>query len=176
MTFQEHLEWASRVVAGWPAWKRNVLGGRQPYYRIEWKDKRGWITRYAQMYLTLEQAANAARVRSLLPEHKDDTMFVYNPVEELVATYYRGQGMAVNDGLGLSHISPNGAIPGTWQYAAEAWVRDQGLQIPTMKHPRMYQGMLDDFQESGAYDLWAEQKASTDSRQLSGCSSNAGPG
>lgn len=25
--FVEHLEWASRVVSGWPAWKRTVLGG-----------------------------------------------------------------------------------------------------------------------------------------------------
>lgn len=157
MTFQEHLEWASRAVARWPEWKQRLLGGRQPYYRIEWKDTRGRITRYTQMYLTLDQAANAARVRSLLPEHEDDTMFVYNPVEELVATYYRGQGMAVNDGLGLSHISPNGAVPGTWQYAAEAWVRDQGLTIPTKKQPHMYQGMLDDFQESGAYDAWIDR-------------------
>lgn len=157
MTLKEHREWASGAIARWPAWRRNLVRGPAPYYRIEWKDKRGWITRFAQGYVSLEQAANVAKARSLMDEHKDDTMFVYNPVEDLVATYYRGQGMAINDGLGLSHISPYGAIPGTWQYAAEAWVRDQGLKIPTKKHPHMYQGMLDDFQESGAYEEWAEK-------------------
>lgn len=25
--FAEHLEWASKIVAGWPDWKRSVLGG-----------------------------------------------------------------------------------------------------------------------------------------------------
>lgn len=34
-----------------------------------------------------------------------------------------------------------------------AWLRNQGFKIPTKKQPRMYQGMLDDFQESGAYDV-----------------------
>jgi hypothetical protein len=27
--FIAHLEWASREVAAWPAWKRNALGGRR---------------------------------------------------------------------------------------------------------------------------------------------------
>jgi hypothetical protein len=27
VTFEEHLEWASHIVATWPEWKQNVLGG-----------------------------------------------------------------------------------------------------------------------------------------------------
>lgn len=157
MTLEEHREWASGAIARWPAWKRNVFCGPAPYYRIQWKDKQGRITRFSQVYVALEQAANVAKARSLMHEHLDDTMFVYNPIEDLVATYHRGSGMVVDDGLGLSHISPNGATPGTWQYAAETWLRNQGFKIPTKKQPRMYRGMLDDFQESGAYDEWADR-------------------
>lgn len=33
--FIAHLEWAEQVVAGWPAWKRNVLGGPRPMFPID---------------------------------------------------------------------------------------------------------------------------------------------
>ncbi len=51
----------------------------------------------------------------------------------------------------MSHVSPNGAEPGSFAYAAEAWLLSQGMSIPDeQKLPHMYRGMLDDFSESDA--------------------------
>lgn len=49
------------------------------------------------------------------------------------------------------HVSPNGAEPDSFVYAAEAWAIHQGLTVPLEAvQPGMFQGMLDDFADSPA--------------------------
>ncbi len=51
----------------------------------------------------------------------------------------------------MNHVSPNGAEPGSFAHAAEAWALSQGMSIPDeQRFPHMYRGMLDDFSESDA--------------------------
>lgn len=46
----------------------------------------------------------------------------------------------------IPYISNNYAKPGSEEYEAEKWILEQGLKVPSRyKHPRTYQGMIDDY-------------------------------
>ena len=80
--FVAHLEYAERVVAGWPAWKRNVLGGPRPMFPID----RGFV-RNELLYMDARLSEIERITRGLSPETVEAAIKLYQEFHLCDYTY-----------------------------------------------------------------------------------------